>query len=211
MTIKMKELRPLVTDYHAFFPTWRIIGGNRLVREAGPVMQGILFNRSSEDDYRPTGFVQVLTAPGMTGALELPQELPHGKASGGRRVRLRDHARERDDVVHELRRWIVPSLERPLDALEVLELYERRVGARPANAHAYSLATLHAYLGHEKGARAWCARFRELDAKLRASKIPPDAERLEFMASLERWLDEGKAKDELDRVIEAERRKLGLA
>jgi len=75
------------------------MGKNSLVRENGPILQGVLFNRSADDVYRPTGFIRVLTAPEPVGILELPQPLRYPNGASGRRIRLNNHEKERDEIV----------------------------------------------------------------------------------------------------------------
>jgi len=208
MTIKLKDLKRIVKDYQSFFPDWKILGGDTLVRENGPVLQGILLDRSANDIYRPTGFIRVLTVPKHPHVLELPQRLRYPNGAPDRRVRLKNHERERDEIVRELRRQIVPPIDRPLVVLEVLELYERE--AIPTAAEAYSLATLRAYHGYEVEARRWCLRFRELLEKIKPYWDESVYAEVDFINSMEHWLDKGEAKQQLEQVIEAERRKLGL-
>jgi len=196
-------MRRIIEDYHNYFPDWKVIDFDALARESGPILQGIALDRLSGDIYRPMGFIQVLTAPrSERGGMELSQILRYD-------VRLQSHEKKRDEIVAELRRQIVPSIERPLVVSEVLELYERE--AIPTAQEAYSLATLRAYLGYKKEARKWCAKFENLEERRREHWSKVIYEQFDFIASLEQWLDEGTARQHLEEVLQEERRKLGLA
>ena len=58
------ELREVVEDCRRrAFAAWRLLGGCFLVREAGPVLQEIGFERLSCGEYRPISAVRVLVVP----------------------------------------------------------------------------------------------------------------------------------------------------
>jgi hypothetical protein len=202
--LTLKELRPIIAFYRATFPTWRIVGRDMLVREAGPVVQGIAFERLSGGEYRPTGHIRVLVAPGEFWFLELSQNL-----SKPRQINRRQHPEFRNRVVEAIRAEFVPCVDSPLVAEEVLQLYERK--AHPTSAEAYSLAPFNAYLGHDTRALYWCSRFTELVNELGNPWQDFDHKRREFLDQLERWLKVGEAKQQLERVLQEERRKWGLA
>ena len=210
MTINRKDLKRITEDYHSrYFPDWKVIDFDMLARESGPILQAIVLDRSSDDIYRPTGCLQVLTAPrGGRGGMELPQRLKRPNGSSGRYVRLQSHEKKRDETVEALRQQIVPSIERPLVVSEVLELYERE--AIPTAPEAFSLATLRAYLGYNQEARKWCAKFKELQEQRREHWSEITHQQLDLITSLEQWLDEGTARQHLEEVLQEERRKLGL-
>jgi hypothetical protein len=226
MTIKKKDIRRIARDYQLAFPNWQFLEPGAIARVSGPVLQGIVFDRSARDIYRPTGYIRVLTVPKSAGIMELPQQLTYPNGAPQREVKLSNHEKERAEIIQELYRQIWPRLDRSLDPLEVLEVYERK--AIPKTPEAYSLAALCAYLGYESRARDWIRRFRELDLewekywmsdpkrkKYRLSEAgqkgrQPYLERTKFVDNLEKWLDKGKAKQELERVIEQELNKLGL-
>lgn len=199
------EIGQIVEFYQSKFPTWRIIDRNILVREAGAVAQGIAFERLSGGDYRPTGHVRVLIAPDDLWGLELPQNL-----SKPRQVNRRQDREFRPRVVEAIRREFVPSVDRPLVAEEVLELYEREANP-PRSPDAYSLAPLNAYLGHDKRALYWCSRFTDLVNEVGNPWQDFDYKRRAFLDQLEQWLKAGEAKQQLERVLQEERRKWGLA
>ena len=205
--LTVTELRKIVEFYHAQFPNWKVIDKGTLVREDGPVAQGIVFERLSAGDYRPTGHVRVLVAPEDAWALELSQRLS---------IKLRQISRGQDTpefrgcVVQAIRAEFVPSVEAPLVAEDVLALYEKQ--ALPTDAEAYSLAPLNAYFGREERAIYWCDVFRRL-LENRGEYALQDfnKKRQTFLNQLEQWLHAGEAKAQLERVLQDERRQWGLA
>jgi hypothetical protein len=206
--LKAGQIHRIAQDYREAFPGWRISIDLDLVRAEGPILQGILFDRSSKEDYRPTGYVRTLTTPAPTRVLALFQPLKNRNGSPGRRVSIGSHERELAEIADELRLQIRPLLDQPLDVNEVLALLEAE--AIPKAAQAYSLATLHAYLERPKDARSWCARFEKLQGEF-TDWGEVETERAAFIKELIGWLDGEEAHKRLEEVIIAERRKLGIA
>ena len=200
----MEELRPVVEFYHGYFPTWKVIQKDTLAREDGPVVQGITFERLSGGEYRPTGHIRVLIAPEDAWAFELSQRLDIKL----RQINRRQHPEFRDRVVEAIRTEFVPNVGKPLVAEQVLRLYEEK--AFPSDPEAYSLAALNAYLGHDDRARYWCSRFTELVNAVGRPWQDFDYKRRAFLDQLEKWLQAGDAKQQLERVLQEERRKWGL-
>lgn len=204
--LTIKELRPIVEFYHTRLPAWRIVRDDTLIREDGPVAQGITFDRLSHGVYRPTGHVRVLVAPQVSWVFELCQKL---NVKVRQVTRRQDGLEFRNRVIDAIRAEFVPSVDSPLVAEDVLDLYEQQANP-PHSAVAYSLAALNAYLGKEKRALYWCSRFAELlDASGRQLK-DFDYKQQEFVHSIEEWIKEGESKEQLERVLQAERRKWGL-
>lgn len=198
------ELRSILEFYHAQFPSWNVIQKGTLVREDGPVVQGITIERLSGGVYRPTGHIRVLVAPEDHWGFELPQRL----TKNGQLNRRQD--REfRDRMVKAIRAEFIPSVDRPLVAEDVLRLYEEK--AYPSSPEAYSLAALNAYLGHDERALYWCARFSELVDANGNPWQDYDHKRRAFLDQLEKWIMAGEANQQLERVLQEERRKWGLA
>ena len=196
--LKVSELKPLLEDYHGALPDWRVFEKDTLLRVTGPVLQGIFLERQRHREYRPMGFVATLVAPGGGG---LDRVLPS--------VQARGHAHAFPKMIEALRREFVPSVDAPLVPEEVLELCERE--AIPKSPEAYSLAALNAYLGHEERALYWCRRFPELIDEERLGMQEWDLERRDFLNKLEGWLQAGEASEQLEQVLQAERKKWGLA
>jgi len=196
--LKVSELKPLLEDYHGALPDWRVFEKDTLIRVTGPVLQGIFLERQTHREYRPMGFVEILVAPGGGG---LDRVLPSGQARG--------HAHQFPKMLEAMRREFVPNVDAPLCPEEVLELYERE--AIPKSPEAYSLAGLNAYLGHHDRALYWCRRFPELVDQLHLGWQKWDLERRDFLTKLEGWIQAGDVREQLERVLEAERKRWGLA
>lgn len=203
--LTLAELRPIVEFYNVTVPTWRVARKDTLIREAGPVLQGITFERLSGGEYRPTGHVRVLVAPRDFWAMELDQVL-NVKV---RQINPRQDREYRDRVVDAIRAEFVPNVDRPLVAEDVLSLLERE--ALPTSGEAYSLAALNAYLGHDERALYWCSRFAEMLKASGRELQPFDHKQQAFLASLEGWIRAGDAKQQLEEVLQEERRKWGIA
>lgn len=204
--LSVTELRPILEFYNAMLPTWRIVRGDTLVRDAGPVLQGITFERLSGGEYRPTGHIRVLVAPRDYWAMELDQVL-NAKV---RQISRRQDREFRDRVVAAIHAEFIPNVDRPLAAAEVLENYERQANP-PRSSDAYSLAALNAFLGHDERALYWCSRFTELVDGTGNPWQEVNVRQRAFLHNLEEWLKFGLAKLELERVLQEERRKWGLA
>lgn len=202
--LTLEELCPIIEFYHAHLPGWKVIQSDTLVREDAPVAQGITFERLSGGEYRPTGHIHVLVAPGDYWYLELSQNL-----SKPRQLNRRQDREFRDRVVEAIRREFVPSVDRPLMAEAVLELYEREANP-PRSPDAYSLAPLNAYLGHDERAFYWCSRFTDLVNETGNPWQDCDYKRRAFLDQLEQWLKAGEAKPQLERILQEERCKWGL-
>jgi hypothetical protein len=108
-----------------------------------------------------------------------------------------------------MRREFVPSMDLPLDVPEVLDLYEKK--AAPSDPQAFSLAALNAYLGRDERAVYWCAQFPKLIDRLGIEWQEADRKRSAFLQDLETWIRNGEAREQLERVLQEERRKWGLA
>lgn len=199
----LKELRPVVEDYHRMFRDWKILEGELLGRECGPLLQYIGFERLSTGAYRPTCGVYYLCVPDRDGSLG-PQWL-NVKV---RQVHPREHESLRDKVVEAIHREIVPSVDARLDGKQVLRLHEEREILRSPDAH--HLAALNAYLGYDQRALYWCSQFSILVEQLGLGWQDFDYKRRAFLDQLEKWIKSGNAKEQLDRVLQEERRKWGL-
>jgi hypothetical protein len=202
--LTIQELRPIVEYYHAHLPAWKVIRKDTLAREDGPVVQAIAFERLSGGAYRPTGHIRVLAAPEEVWAFEMPQYLDIKV----RQISRRQHPELRDRVVETIRAEFVPNVDRTLVAEEVLKLYEEK--AYPTDPEAYSLAALNAYLGHDDRALYWCSRFTDLVNAVGRPWADFDYKRRAFLDQLEKRLKSGDAMQQLERVLQEERRKWGL-
>jgi hypothetical protein len=201
------EFREIMGFYHSKFPDWKIIQKNTLVRENGPIVQGITIERLSGGEYRPTGHIHVIVTPSEYWFLELPQNLKKMQS-----LNRRQHREFKERVVETIRRDFVPKVDEPLIVEEVLKLYEHEV--LPTSGQAYSLAPWNAYLGYCDRALYWCARFKELIDEKRTKGLTLqdfDYKNLAFINELEKWIKSGNVQEQLERVLQEERRKWGLA
>jgi hypothetical protein len=202
--LTMKELKPFVLDYYRAFPHWKLLLPDLFARESGPLIQAIAFERLSYGSYRPQAWVSYLCVPDRDGGLD-PQWL---------NVRLRQidpraHERLRDKVVEAIHREIVPSVDAPLDPVQVLALHEAKQCVRSPDAH--HLAALNAYLAHEERALYWCMRFPEMVEQEGVGWHDFDFKRRAFLDDLKRWIKAGEAKQQLERIVQEERRKWRLS
>lgn len=201
--LTVTELKAIVEFYHEYFPAWKVIEKGTLVREDGPVAQAITFERLSGGEYRPTGHIRVLVVPEDVWGFELPQRISKNHA-----INRRQDREYRRRVLERIRAEFVPSVDQPLVAEDVLKLYEEQ--AYPSSPEAYSLAALNAYLGHDDRALYWCSRFSELVNQSANPWQDFDLKRKAFLDQLESWIKGGTTKEELEKVLQEERRKWGL-
>jgi len=199
----LKELQPIVADYHRAFPDWHLLEGEVLGRESGPLLQVIGFERLSGGDYRPSCAVFYLCVPDRDGGFG-----PQWLNIKVRVIHPRAHASLRDKAVEAIHKEIVPNVDAPLDPEQVLAMHETSNPVRSPDAH--HLAALNAYLGHDERALYWCARFTELVNSHGLGWQDFDYKRRAFLDQLEQWLNAGEARRQLERVVQEERRKWGL-
>jgi hypothetical protein len=202
--LTVKELEPFVQDYHHEFQGWQILERTLIVRECGPVMQGIGFQCLSTGRYRPICSIYYLCVPNRDAGFGV-QFLKHPVQD----IDPRAHERLRDKVVEAIHREIIPSVDAPLDPEQVLELHESRQPIRSPDA--YDLAALNAYLGHNERALYWCKRFPELVNEHGLGWQEFDHKRQAFLTDLKQWIEAGQAKEQLGRIVQEERRHWGLA
>jgi len=198
-----RELELFVEDYQHAFPDWHILERTLIARERGPIMQGIGFQCLSTGRYRPICSIYYLSVPNREGGFGV-RFLKHPVQD----IDPRAHARLRDKVVEAIHREIVPSVDSPLDAEQVLALHEGQEILRSPDAH--NLAALNAYLGHNERALYWCERFPLLVNEHGLGWQGFDHKRQTFLHQLKAWIRAGRAKIELDRVVQEERRQWGL-
>jgi hypothetical protein len=130
-------------------------------------------------------------------------------------VKLREIDRRRDkqcrhQVVQAMQREFFPMMDAPLEASAVLEFYENEATS-PNYQDAYSLAALNAYLGRDHRALHWCRLFAGLVDKTGLEWDAQDSAERDCLVRLQAWIQNGEAKEHLERVLQEERRKWGLA
>jgi hypothetical protein len=212
MSINIKDIKRITKDYLDLFPLWNILGNNILFRDNGPILQGLLFERASTDVYRPTGFIRVLCAPNPVDAMimELPQGLSYPNGAPCRSISLQSHEKVIFDVVGDMKTQIYPPLDLPLAPIKVLAFYVKE--AVPTIIEAYSLGALHAYFGLNKDAKEWIKRYKQLVLEQKMEDIDSEyeAKRENFINELEIWIGEGIANEKLRKIIDEEKKKLGI-
>jgi len=193
-------LRGIVDDFRQrAFPHWRLIGNDRLVRESGPVVQQIGFERLRTGEYRPTGCIRVLVAPENAG-------LHRFLNVRDRSVFPEQHRDKFDDVVRAIRREFVPCVDEPLDAETSLAIYASEMPLQSGDAVA--IAALAAYLSKWEIAAEWCEKLIEM---IGDGDIPGwQRTQKQFADSLAKWIESGTAVTELSRIMDQERQRLGL-
>lgn len=200
----LKELRPFVADYHKVFDTWSLVKPEILVRESGPVLQYIGFERLSWGDYRPSSAIYVMCVPERDGAGCGPQLLNVKVRS----IDPRAHGRLYDKVVEAMKSEFFPRVEESLIPEVVLDLFEEQ--AVPKSPEAVPLAALNAYFGHDNRALYWCERFSQLVEELGHGWQEWDIRRRTFLEQLAEWIRNGQAKERLEEILQAERKSWGL-
>ncbi|MER7279001.1 hypothetical protein ABT369_31640 [Dactylosporangium sp. NPDC000244] len=121
----------MTADWQSIFPSFDVYRPRWLLRRIGPVMQGILLERTrSADRYRPTSHIHALTRPFPTLTLMLLQ--------CGTDIRHARHEQEFRDVAAQLERQTVLPLREPptipqiVDACHAFARAERERGCPPA-------------------------------------------------------------------------------
>jgi len=203
-----KQIRGIVDDYVRFLPGWHHVSDETVVRTDGPILHAIGFQSLSSGEYRPMNYIQVLAAPetGRTGRVDFFAQFPKGSP---RTASLRSHQELRDEMIHTMKQEFIPAIMEPLNATTVLGLCEN--DAAPKSGDAYALAALNAYLDYSERALYWCSRYDDLVNELGQPWQPWHYQQHAFLHSLEDWITIGDAKQQLERVLQEERRKWGVA
>lgn len=202
--LTLKELAPIVQDYHRAFPAWHILERTLIARESGPVMQGIGFQCLSTGSYRPISSIYYLCVPNRDGGYGV-QFLKHPVQD----IDPRNHDRKRDEVIEAIHREVVPSVDTPLVPEQILAMHEAASPMRSPDA--CHVAFLNACLGHDERALHWCERFPELVNQHGLGWQDFDHKRQDFLETLKQWIQAGEARHQLEHVVQEERRRWGLA
>lgn len=201
------KLRQIVDDYQHAFPGWTRVGAETLVRTDGPVLQGLGWETLSSGEYRPMNYIQVLAAPEQRrrGRVDFFGEAPKGRP---RCLSLRSHRELLPKMLDRMKEEFRPSITSPLSATDVLELCERV--AVPTYTQAYALAALNAYFGRYDRAREWSMRYNELVNAIGQPWQEWNHLQRSFLDSLVSWIDNGTVREQLESVVNEERRRWGL-
>jgi hypothetical protein len=113
-----------------------------------------------------------------------------------------------NSVIEAIHRESAPSVDEQLLPEQVLAIHEGREPIRSPDAH--HLAALNAYIGRIDRALYWCNRFPELVNQHGLGWQDFDHKRQAFLTNLKQWIEAGQAKEQLDHIVQAERRQWGL-
>jgi hypothetical protein len=176
-------------DYRSAFPDWEVEHDVVLARSDGPLKQRIAFEALRSGAYRPSHSIEVLIAPDvrvLAGFLDIKH----------REVLPREHAAKWPRVLKAMEEQFLPSIRRPLDAAEVLQLAEEEVVRDRIDKTHYSvaLAALNAFTGNSERAIWWCERVPAQLASL--GREPVDWERChaDYAEALREATGEGRAR-----------------
>jgi hypothetical protein len=186
-----KQLKEIVADYASTFPNWEgLSNGSGFSRNVGPIRQIIWFQKMNYAAYRPTHVMNVTALP-MPRMLHQLLDVKHQTTEYSR------HERDWRDVLAAMEQQFKPDIRRPLDVVEVLTLCETEARRDTTNDLAI-LAILHAWLGHDTEARAYCERMQRGSLPMIAP-IPEWEEAMRsFGDDLAKAVDVGTAREFLD-------------
>jgi hypothetical protein len=182
-TPTLKELAPIIEDYRAAFPEWQLVNEDVLIRFGTWVAQSIWFDRLRSGTYRPTCGVHVLVAPSSSGCTGVMTQFLNIKQ---REIRPEAHVRVFQSVIIALKSEIYPSLEKPLNELEVIDAVKKNYADRPAAV--YALACLLGALGRSNETLQWIDKYHSALARLKLVPQSIDVERDTFLRKVEEWL-----------------------
>jgi hypothetical protein len=211
MALKLKDLAPILADYRTVLVGWKAWGKDSLYRESSPVIQFLVLGRPTYANiYRAAFCLRVLVAPASSSGEtnDYWQSLTYTDSRSEANYRLIDHAAKREQILADVRRQIRPPVDEPLTVEAALNCIETK--AVPTMNEAYTLAALHAYLGHDSQAQVWIERFHQERLELPWTNEESIIYQHKFIDRLTVWLKEGQAREQLEQLIPEERRKLGL-
>jgi hypothetical protein len=178
-----KQLAEVVESYSSAFPDWKVIGGERLVRSFGPILQQIGFERLRSGAYRTSSGIRALSMP-QVAMLHQLLDIRH------RDVLLREHPAMRQRVITEMEQQFQPSVRKPLDLREVKRLCEKDV--KQSVNDLCMLAILSGYLGEKDDAFARCEDIENLAAACPGQCSLWETRCLTFSRQLRRALETGR-------------------
>lgn len=189
LPLTKKQLAEVVECYAAVFPGWEVLGGNRLVRTEGPILQQIGFEALRSGEYRPMAGVRASSLPNVR---MLPQilDVKH------RQALLREHPTKWRDIVAAMEQQFRPPVRKPLDLQEVKALCEQQ--ARDSSNDLCMLAILYAYLGEKDKALVCCERIRSLPSPGLGPRLDWEEQHKEFGRQLRQAIEAGNERQFLD-------------
>lgn len=182
LPLTKKQLTEVVGCYAAALTDWQIIGGDRLVRTHGPILQQIGFEALRSGAYRPAAGIRARPLPTVR-MLHQFLDVKH------RQTLLREHPTKWRGIVAAMEQQFCPSIRRPLDLREVLLLC--RTKAKDSTNDLCMLAILHAYLGDREQALSCCDRMQILPPPTLAPRLDWEKRHKEFGLALRQAIETG--------------------
>ncbi|MCK6440678.1 MAG: hypothetical protein L6Q71_10830, partial [Planctomycetes bacterium] len=128
-------------------------------------------------------------------------------------VTLRDHEHEKPHLLRDMQEQLCPRIGEPLEFESAYKACKKSVFSErgPTSPQLVTLAAMEAYKGDEKTARDTIRKARANINSIPTDRFAKcDQERLDYLDALERWLDEGTARQHLDEIVAAEKRRYGI-
>ena len=159
-------------DYREAFPDWEVEHDVVLSRRQGPIKQMIGFQALRSGAYRTSCWVAVQGTIEHCNVLNQWLDIKH------RDILPHEHLAKRPLVLRAMEEQFLPSICKPLDIGEVLQLAEEEVIRDKINKTNYSvaLAALNAHVGNFDRAMWWCDQVPVQLANL--GREPADWERV---------------------------------
>jgi hypothetical protein len=189
LPLTKKQLAEIVQSYAAVFSDWTVVGGDRLVRVHGPILQQIGFETLRSGAYRPAGGLRALP---LTTVRMLHQflDVKH------RQTLLREHPAKWKGVVTAMEQQFCPSIREPLDLVVIEGLCKQ--AARESSNDLCMLALLHAYLGKKEDAISCCERIKHAGLPTLAPLQDWEQRHRDFGSQLRTAIEEGNERHFLD-------------
>ena len=195
LPLTKKQLRGIVESYAQVFSDWKLVGGDRLERSSGPVVQQIGFEALRSGAYRPMGAIWARPLP-TVAMLHQFLDVKH------RQVLLREHPTKWKGIVAAMEQQFCPLIRQPLDLREVQRLCEK--AAKKSTNDLCMLAILHAYLGEREQALSCCDRMQTSPSPTLAPRLDWEERHREFGLQLRRAIETGNERRFLETTPDAE-------
>lgn len=141
-----KRLHEFVKAYAPSFPDWSLVNDEYFIRFEGPVAQVVGFEALRSGAYRPANGIRILVAPKAAMLLQF-LDIKH------RETFATEHEQKMNRVIEAMENQFHPSIRRPLNPKEVLELCEASASEKVNDA--YALSALNASCGNRERAIEW--------------------------------------------------------
>lgn len=218
--ITLPQIRKIVKEYLPDFPSWRKLGKDGIYRARGPFVQAVIFERLSFGVYRPLAFLHSMLRQFDEWGAQFHVPILHASGAGYS-LSLSEHYdvedRYRPKMLEALRRQLRPSPEVPLELVSVYNscvqlsnhLDLRGLCSGPTPNEAIALAAIAAYLDREREAAEWIATYQQQVKCFHRDKDWEKAD-AEYIEQLERWMRDGVARENLDKVVQSVKHAHGI-